>query len=84
MKWTDIRKCMLGRQTMPADVPPLGKLSSELTRFCLSAFGENVDLKSGEVREEATTVQGWRRAPAGWLHVCGLYHTLRRAMKRVP
>lgn len=72
---------MLGRQTMPADVPPLGKLSSELTRFCLSAFGENVDLKSGEVREEATSVQG---GTAGWLHVCGLYHTLRRAMKRVP
>lgn len=44
---------MLGRQTMPADMPPLGKI--------FSALGENESLNSRKAREEMMPVEGWRQ-----------------------
>lgn len=52
---------MLGRQTMPADMPPLGKISSELTSHLQESQRED-DACTGL---EAMSVQSWRRAPIG-------------------
>jgi hypothetical protein len=63
---------MLERQTMPADRPPLGKISSELTspllstwRECESELQENQRGGDACTGLEAMSVQSWRQAPIG-------------------